>query len=225
MDLRVILMAMIILSLIFIGGCTPQTSLQNECSALDGTWKGVISNSGVIKSEKTHDIMEEPVRAPFIAQYDFEMTIKADTEGGYYGEDHVCSYKITYVKASHPLFNCQQGCTPVQVAGENTFASWMSTNKEGYGIMHIGFSNGASIPAFTEDNRLRAIPQENKIELYIPENVENWETIGIRTNPDYKTMYDANAFWVETDNCYKMGNVFCYVESLNKNTIILNRIS
>lgn len=226
MKLNYILLFIALFILVFsINGCTPQSSMQNECSAYDGTWKGVISTSGLIESTKTLDVLEEPARAPFIAQYDFEMTIKYDANAPYSEEDHICPYKITYVKAAHPLFECTAGCVPVQEvkANEKIYSSWMSTNKEGYGSMHIGFSNGATIPMFTEENRIRLT--QGRIELYIPENVEDWETIGIRSNPDYKTIQDQFTFWVETDNCYKVGNIFCDVISLNKNTIILNRIN
>jgi len=218
----VLLSITLLIGIFLINGCTSQTTQSNptsDCHAFDGTWKGVISDSGSIETKRTYDITEESTHNPFIAQYDFEMAIESDEKGMYAGEDHICAFTITHVKVSHPLFGCQQGCAPVQVGGENTYSSWMSTNKDGYGVLHIGFDNGASISMFSEDDRLRVTPEGNKMELYIPEGVENWETIGSigGAEKEYRT--------AETYNCELVGNKVCSVEYINKNTIILNKIS
>lgn len=200
-------------------GCsdqTTQTQSMLDCQKYDGTWKGVISDSGSL--EVTREVNGEYVvtHNPFTAQYDFEMTIKGSEGYSSAGYDPICIFLITHVKASHPIFDCQQGCTPVQASRENTFASMMSTDKDGNGAIDIVFENRASILMFSEDGNIKINPEGNRMELYIPENVENWKTIGATY---------GRGQTIETDNCYKMGNAMCNIEYLNKNTIILNKIS
>jgi len=222
--------AILIIGMVFAGillfGCTGQTAqtqnatLSNGCTTLyDGTWKGVIADSGSLEVTRydangvayiTHN--------PFTAQYNFEMTIKCS-----YGDEKLWGYEIPYVKASHPIFDCANGCVPLghQPGQDNLDVTNAYINKNGSGLMYILFPNGALIQTFVEDGRLKASPDGKTIELYISGDMNDFISIGW-TGYQEGTKYRD----IETDNCVRLGGEGdCWLEYINKNTIILTKVS
>src|SRR4030042_1811550 len=216
-------LVILFIGLFLINGCASQTTNSkstSDCHALDGTWKGVISDSGSLEVTREVDGEDVTTHNPFTAQYDFEMTIECTDEFDMYAgsEFSSSSYKVNHIKASHPIFGCVQRCTPIPVSDKGGISSWLYIKEDGLGAMQIAFTNGAAISMFVDENRISVSPDGNKMELYIPEGVENWETIGsVGAGGEYRT--------IETDNCKLLGNKNCSVEYLNKTTIILKKES
>jgi hypothetical protein len=142
---------------------------------------------------------------PFLATYDFQMTIKCS-----YSDKALSRYDITHLKASHPIFNCLNGCVPPQ-DGTN----YIVIMANGAGRMEIIFPNGARNMMFSRDNSVEFTDAEHLV-LHIPANT--LASIGSIDNPQFTT--------VEISNCQQLNGMnACLPESINENTITLNKIS
>ena len=65
-------------------------------------------------------------------------------------------YNITHVKASHPFFECMNGCTPLPNDDPDALGSWLTLSKNGTGTMLITFSNKTNISFLNDDNAVQA---------------------------------------------------------------------
>lgn len=187
-----------------------QTLADGTCaSPFDGTWKGVIADSGSLKVSRVDSDgkMLPDTDNPFTAQYDFEMTIQCSFVG--LDENGVESrqYTITHAKASHPIFNCADGCKP---NGGGDLAL------NGTGNLGISFPNGAYV-GFANEEGLQVSPDGKTITLYIPGG--KWEGFTIGMSRDYTRD-------VETYNCKQYGGgAGCSIDYINPNTITLTKIA
>jgi hypothetical protein len=215
---HILLVTILLIGFVLISGYAVQAA--SGCTTLyDGTWKGVIADSGSLLVERKVDDEWVTTHNPFTAQYDFEMTLRCAEEG----EDpdkgtKGWSYDITHVKASHPVFDCANGCTPLP-RRQNEVGSWFELFDNGYGFMVIVFTNGANIETFVDENSLQVSPDGKTMTLYIKGGTDDI-SIG------WWCSEDANECRiVETDNCERLaGEGWCSIEYINKNTIILNKI-
>ena len=161
---------------------------------------------------------------PFTASYDFEMTVKCavqylnDTTGAVEGY----SFNITHVKASHPIFDCADGCTPTTSKyGE---ASVVYMGNEGSDGMLIMFPNGAAIPITqtTSGDDLRFSPDGKTINIALSGDLRYGNNIGWM--PGYSG--SRGVLSVETYNCIMYGgDGYCSVNSILPNTITLTKVS
>jgi hypothetical protein len=211
---------------------TPQTQNttaaagDSGCTSLyDGTWQGTISNSGSLLVTRYTDGEPLTTHNPFTAQYDFEMTIKCDSGDSEWG----WQYNVTHVKASHPLFDCASGCVPlprVEYAratgdGINVDGSWVYISSNGTGSMYIVFPNDARISLFGMEE-MQFSPDGEKVTLNIYGGTDydyiGWQTSATSASGEFRD--------IETDNCKRLGGEgTCIVEYINKNTIILSKVS
>ena len=225
-----------ILLVIFVCGCTGQpapttdddisttdTSGEPCTSPYDGTYKGVIEDSGDLEVTTYDSNVKYKVLSvtdnPFIARYDFEMTIKCD----YIMTDENLAetgrnFIITHVKASHPIFDCANGCTPTDTALRPSF---VVINKDGSGGMAINYPNGADFIALDANSigYLQASPDAKTIDLHI--NGGNvYQHIG-------SLVTKQTSQYIETYNCYLTGgpDVVCNVKNLFPNTVKLTKVS
>ncbi|MFH1669904.1 MAG: hypothetical protein ABIA62_08315 [Candidatus Woesearchaeota archaeon] len=216
---HILLFITLLIGIFLINGCatpTTQTSHTSDCPAVDGTWKGVISDSGSLRVTR-YDAEGNPIKTnnPFTAQYDFEMTLecagKADLG------DH-WMYDITKVKASHPIFGCTDGCVPVSIEETECCGSWLELDADKGSGMEVEFPNGAMIGSFASHGSVEFSKDGQKLMLYI-QGGQYYSSIG---DIDAET---DNYREIETDNCKRLGGEGdCYVDYINKNTIILNKI-
>jgi len=201
-----------IILIVLVCGCTGQpaqtgstdtsgnTGVSGETctSPHDGTWKGTISDSGSLTVRRPPDWTS--THNPFTASYDFEMTIKCDLD--------TTSFNITHAKASHPIFDCANGCSPIGNVLIRT---------DGSGSMGIIFPNGASFTFPGYDQGLQVSPDGKTMALFFP-GTSILQNIGLLNENDV-------SYSVETYNCQMYGGEgYCGVEYLNKNTNILTKV-
>ena len=178
----------------------------NGCpSPYDGTYRGTISDSGSLHVT-TYDSNNNPSSTDkqFTASYDFEMTMQCDQ---FIPNGDEWSLKITHVKASHPIFDCANGCTPS--------AGSASIGESGSGGFYVVFPNGAGITTnnigdlqMSQDGKTMTIPFEGT-------NANNGVTIA----------RDARVEPIESYNCLQGGRGYCMIVSINPNTITLTKAS
>lgn len=211
-------MSLCLIIILAISGCTNQnapadTTNPLECTKLyDGTWKGQISDSGVIWETTMQNGVPETTHNPFIAQYDLEFTMHcANLNAGENGGTDGWGFEITHVKASHPLFDCADGCVPI--------GSQLYLLANGTGAFTIGFPNGASTGFYNFDDYIQASPDGKTITVFYHGGEGTADNIGISPDADYL---------VETYNCQQYGGktrAYCVVEYTNPNTMTLTKVS
>lgn len=191
------------------------TEVASGCanSPYDGTWNGTISDSGEIQTMRPSANGPQITDNPFTAKYDFEITIQCDS---FYGTGW--EYNVTYVKASHPLFDCADGCTPVQTGDHN---SDVQIYQNGTGSMYTGFTNGATLNGFSVPGDLQVSRDGKTITLSIdePAGQVSW---GIGE------WFDQNSteYNVETYNCQQQGGEgYCDIEYILPSTSTLTKVS
>ena len=141
---------------------------------------------------------------PFTVSYDFEMTLQCDQ---FISNGNEWTYKVTHVKASHPIFDCANGCTPSLNSGANI-------GESGSGGLLVTFPNGALIKfdsphlQMSQDGKTMTIPFEGT-------NANNGVTIA----------RDARVEPIESYNCLQGGRGYCMIVSINPNTITLTKAS
>jgi len=224
-----LLLIILLIGVVLISGCNNQvtpTQLPSGCTSLyDGTWKGVISDSGSLLVTRIVNGEYVTTHNPFTAQYDFEMTIKCsgawdDPSRGGKG----WSYDITHVKASHPIFNCDNGCTPLPYSTNRDIGSSLSILNNGLGWMYILFPNGAAIETFADKGTIQVSPDEQKMTLHISGGKLLSGGSGTRSI-GWTVLDNTENRAIETDNCVRLGGEGeCSIEYINKNTIILNKV-
>ena len=189
-------------------------------SPYDGTWKGVMADSGDLFVER-HDSSERAFSTynPYTASYDFEMAIKCDSvmTDPNAGTGHW--FNITHVKASHPLFECAEGCTPATDSG-------MFIGNDGSGYFALRYPNGAYIWLATHGNANLQISQDGKtMEIFIDGFSGGWTGASIGVSAKLEDIQD-NLYTVETYNCQQYGGEgSCGINSILKNTITLTKVS
>lgn len=227
---HILLFIILLIGIILISGCTEEstpatgtdtkttpatTDSSSGCkSPYDGTWKGLIQDSGDL-SVTRYDKDGAPVYTenPFIAQYDFEITLQCGGINYDQTSGAVDSYwfNITHLKASHPLFDCANGCVP----------QYSNTYIEKDGTAYMGqtlFPNGAII--YFPD--MHASPDGKTINIFITGKYFA-ETIG--SGGDQKDS-QGYYYFVETYNCQQYGGKgSCMVKTILPNTIILTKVS
>jgi hypothetical protein len=220
---HILLLLAVLVGVFLITGCSnpaaPAKST-SDCHALDGTWKGVISDSGSLLATRIVNGEEMTTHNPFTAQYDFEMTIRCDS-----GDKNGWSYILTQVKASHPLFNCANGCIPLAYSADRDIGSSLNILNDGSGGMYVLFPNGMAIETFVDINTIQVSPDKQKLTLSISGG--NLLSGGSGTRSiGWNVLDNTDGRMIETDNCVRLGGEgSCILEYINKNTIILNKIS
>ena len=238
-----LLLVLTIAAVIFVSGCTGQpaptdtnvttpggddTSGDTDISGgteactspYDGTYKGVIADSGDLEvtTYDSNDKVVSYTENPFTASYDFEMTLKCD----YIMTDENLAetgrnFIVTHVKASHPIFDCANGCTPTDTALRPSF---VEINNDGSGIIAISYPNGADFNALGANSLgyLQASPDAKTIDLHIYGG-NKYQNIGSLVNKQ-------TSQYIETYNCRQTGgpDVVCNVKNLFKNTITLTKV-
>ena len=204
----------------------PQPAATSNCtSPFDGTWKGTIADSGTLTTtvENGSDCVNTwdghcitLGETPFTASYNFEMTILCSGKVESYGR-MMQEFTITRVKASHPLFNCTDGCTtPTFRSGE------VLIDDNGTGYMLIGFPNGATIQFADYDGHLQVNPDGKTMTLFIGGRPgADLNSIGSLTD-QHGTSYNIETY----NNCPQNKGVGgCYPGSIDESTAILTKIS
>jgi len=189
-----------------------QTQSPSGCtSPYDGTWKGAIADSGSLDVSRPPDYTV--THNPFTTSYDLEVTLQCDSD-----DNGVWYYNITHVKASHPIFDCADGCTPLPTSvGGTTFY----LSKEGIGKFGIDFPNGAHISPFNYGGQdsLKVSPGGKKIEISLPGGDSRYST-GWLLKPGVAFIN------IETYNCIQLGGEgTCTINYIDKNTMYLTKIS
>jgi len=188
-------------------------------SPYEGTWKGVISDGGdleVITYGSNDEVLSDTYN-PFIAQYDFEMAIKCDYEMlDDNGANDGWAHTITHVKASHPIFDCANGCTLTDTAIE---PSYVFIHKDGLGDLAVSFPNGADIIMVGKQTNgyIQAAPDAKSMDLHIMGGSSN--TIGsIYTKQSVQS--------VETYNCRQVAgpDTICNTHMILPSTAKLTKI-
>ena len=196
----------------------PTTETTGCTSPYDGTYAGAMSDSGEIQNEVTSGGQTTKTRTPFLQTYDFEMTVKCRyTFTPTADEPLKYILAVTHAKATHPIFNCLGGCTPVQ-STDTVRQSEADLNENGDGDMYLVFPNGATIGAFGLGSDLVKFRSDRAI-LTIT-GKDPYDSIGQIQNADgYFTT-------VEQSTCPpRQLNSYCAVYALNPNTIILYKTS
>ena len=229
-----------IITVVFVAGCVEQGNpdqgndtqppIENNTppategctSPYDGTWRGVIADSGDIEVTTYDSNVKYKVLSvtdnPFTASYDFEMTIKCDfIETDENLVETGRNFIITHVKASHPIFDCANGCIPTDTA---TNPSFVEIDNNGSGGMAISYPNGADFVALGANTLgyIQASPDAKTIDLHIyGGNV--YQHIGALV-----TIQTSQ--YIETYNCYQTGgpDVVCWVKNLFPNTVTLTKV-
>jgi hypothetical protein len=210
------------LLVVLVCGCTGQPAQTNTASTsactspYDGTWVGVIADSGILSVARAPDYTNTD--NPFTASYDFEMTIKCreivrDYQNG--GAETARFFDITHVKASHPLFNCANGCTPGDY-------SYVQISNNGTGVFGLTYPNGAEIVMVGKPTLgyIQASPDAKTMDLHIYGGDYTGSIGSLLDNPNFRVMY------VETYNCQQYGGKgICLIKTILKNTITLTKVS
>ncbi|MFA5930300.1 MAG: hypothetical protein WC861_05440 [Candidatus Micrarchaeia archaeon] len=185
----------------------------------EGTYKGVMADSGDLDVNRPDSKGNyHSTQNPFTASYDFEMTLKCGAQFKDDATGVVIAYifNITHVKASHPLFDCADGCTPItSKLGEGSFV-YIANN--GSGSMTLTFPNG--MYGIADVSGLQASPDGKTIDVFIAGNTQIGETIGHGADSQ------GNYVFVETYNCEHYGGEgWCGLRTLLPNTITLTKVS